>query len=86
MGDVSGMPTQLVAIDDPGSLAIDPERDLAYMLADTNQTQHPWGPGSPTPLFLVRVDLSQPVFGASPTGGIDGKTFWNPTSAAILMP
>ena len=70
----------------PGSLAIDPERNLAYMLADTNQTPHPWDPGSATPLFLVRVDLSQPVFGASPTGGIDGNTFWNPASAAIPMP
>jgi hypothetical protein len=86
MGNVSGTPTQLVAIDDPGSLAIDPERNLAYMLADTNQMPHPWTPGSTTPLFLVRVDLSQPVFGASPTGGIDGNTFWNPSSAAIPMP
>jgi hypothetical protein len=86
LGDVSGTPTQIVAIDDPGSLAIDPQRNLAYMLADTNQTPHLWNPGATTPLFLVRVDLSQPVFGASPTGGIDGNTFWNPASAAIPMP
>jgi hypothetical protein len=86
VGIVSGRPTQLVAIDDPGSLAIDPERNFVYMLADTNPTVHPWDPGSTTPLFLVRVDLSQPVFGGSPTGGVDGITFWNPASAAIPMP
>jgi hypothetical protein len=85
-GEVDGVATQLVVIDDPGSLAIDPQRNLAYMLADTNQTAHPWVPGANTPLFVVRVDLSQPVFGASPTGGINGSTFWNPASAAIPMP
>jgi hypothetical protein len=86
MGSVGGVPTQLVVIDDPSPLAIDPERNLAFMLGDTNQTPHPWMPGSTTPLFLIREDLSQPVFGASPTGGVDGKTFWNPASAAIPLP
>ena len=85
-GDVSGTPTQLGVVDDPGSLAIDPERNLAYMLADTDPAPHPWNPGTSLPLFLIRVDLSKPVFGASPTGGIDGNTFWNPASAAIHLP
>jgi len=86
MGEVGGTPTQLGVVDDPGSLAIDPQRNLAYMLADTDLAPHPWNPGAGTPLFLIRVDLSRPVFGASPTGGVDGKTFWNPASAAIPMP
>jgi hypothetical protein len=86
MGDVDGVPTQLGVVDDPGSLAIDPVRNLAYMLADTDPAFHPWDPGADTPLFLIRVDLSRPVFGASPTGGVDGKTFWDPASAAIPMP
>lgn len=86
MGEVGGTPTQLGVVDDPGSLAIDPKRNLAYMLADTDLAPHPWNPGAGTPLFLIRVDLSRPVFGASPTGGVDGKTFWNPASAAIPMP
>jgi len=86
MGDVGGVPTQLGVVDDPSSLAIDPARNLAYMLADTDPAPHPWTPGAGTPLFLIRVDLSRPVFGASPIGGVDGKTFWNPASAAIPMP
>ena len=85
-GIVNGTPTQLGAFDYPSSLAVDPARNLAYMLADTNPNPHIWTPGDPTPLFLVREDLSNPVFGASPTGGVDGKTFWNPTGAAIPMP
>ena len=86
MGDVGGTPTQLGVVDDPGSLAIDPKRNLVYMLADTDPAPHPWSPGADTPLFLIRIDLSRPVFGASPTGGVDGNTFWNPASAAIPMP
>jgi len=85
-GELLGSQVQLGVVDDPGSLAIDPERDLGYMLADTDPTPHPWNPGTSLPLFLVRVDLSHPVFGASPTGGIDGNTFWNPSSATIRLP
>ncbi len=67
MGDVSGRQTQLVVIDDPSPLAIDPERNLAYMLADTESDAASVEPGSPaTPLFLVRVDLSQSGFWCEP--------------------
>jgi hypothetical protein len=85
-GMVDGKPTQLGVVDNPSSLAIDPVRNLGYMLADTVPAAHPWMPGAATPLFLVRVALSNPVFGASPTGGVDHHTFWNPASAAIPMP
>jgi hypothetical protein len=37
-------------------------------------------------LFLVRVDLAHPVFGAGPFGGVDGKTFWRPRIDVIRMP
>jgi hypothetical protein len=81
--------TQLGAIGDPNSLTIDPANNFAYMLADTIPFFHSWTPGSTTPLFLIRVDLSAPVSGASPLGGCDGSTFWTPASpptAAIRMP
>jgi hypothetical protein len=83
---VGGIDSPLGAIDTPSSLTIDPRRNFAYMLADDWLFYHLWTPGSTLPLFLVRVDLSKPVFGASPTGGIDGKTFWTPTAAVIPLP
>jgi hypothetical protein len=85
-GDVSGTPTQLGIIGDPNSLTIDPAHNFGYMLADTDTGFHNWAGGTTTPLFLIREDLSKPVLGGSPTGGPDGKTFWTPTSQAILMP
>ncbi len=83
-GDVSSTPTQLGIVGDPNSLSIDVKNNLAYMLADTITNFHFWANDhDPTPpLFLVRVDLSAPVLGGSPTG----TTQWNPTSAAIPMP
>lgn len=86
MGDVNGTQTQLGIVGDPNSLTIDPAHDFGYMLADTEATFHDWAGGSTIPLFLVRVDLSKPVLGGSPTGGVDGKTFWKPISQAIPMP
>ncbi|MGB8413355.1 MAG: hypothetical protein WCE23_11065 [Candidatus Binatus sp.] len=83
-GDVDGTPTQLGIVGDPNSLSIDVKNNLAYMLADTLPAYHSWANDhDPTPaLFLVRVDLSAPVLGGSPTG----STQWNPTSVAIPMP
>jgi hypothetical protein len=85
-GSVDGIPTQLGIVGDPNSLSIDPAHNFAYMLADTLPFFHSWQGGTTTPLFLVRVDLSAPVSGASPVGGINGTTFWTPVSAAIPMP
>ena len=85
-GLVAGTLTQLGIVGDPDSLAIDPTHNLAYMLADPGIEFHEWPIGLKTPLFLVREDLSSPVVGASATGGVDGKTFWKPASAAIAMP
>ena len=62
---------------DPNSLSIDPAHNFAYMLADTDPSFHEWSIGSTSPLFLIRVDLSKPVPGANPNGGIDGKTTWD---------
>ncbi len=84
MGDVDSTPTQLGIVGDPNSLSIDVKNNLAYMLADTDPFFHAWANDHDPqpPLFLVRVDLSAPVLGGSPTG----TTHWNPTSAAIPMP
>jgi hypothetical protein len=85
-GTVGTTATQLGIVGDPNSLSVDPEHNFAYMLADTNTNFHEWSIGSTSPLFLVRVDLSKPVPGASPNGGVDGKTMWTPASAAIPLP
>lgn len=85
-GTVNNTATQLGMVGDPNSLSIDPKRNLMYALADTDPFFHSWSPGSTAPLFLIQVDLSNPVLGASPTGGVDGKTFWTPTAAAIPLP
>jgi len=73
-------------VGDPSSLTVDPQRNLAYMLADDDIIYHRWIPGTKRPLFLVRVDLSKPVYGAGPAGGIDHKTFWHPGVDVIRMP
>jgi hypothetical protein len=83
-GIVNGTPTQLGITGDPSSLAVDPAHNFAYMLADSTGGRKQLG--SATPLFLIRVDLSKPVIGASPTGGVNGATFWTPASAAIRLP
>ena len=85
-GNVGGTATQLGIVGDPNSLSVDPAHNFAYMLADTTTSFHEWSIGSTAPLFLVRVDLSKPVPGANPNGGVDGKTTWTPASAAIPMP
>jgi hypothetical protein len=85
-GEVGGVASPLGAIDSPSSLTVDPNRNFAYVLADDWLFYHLWTPGSTLPLFLVRIDLSEPVFGASPTGGVDGKTFWTPSATAIPLP
>lgn len=84
MGDVSGTPTQLGIVGDPNTLSVDVKNNLAYMLADTDPFFHSWANDHDPqpPLFLVRVDLSAPVLGGSPTG----TTHWTPVSAAIPMP
>ncbi len=84
MGDVSGTPTQLGIVGDPNTLSVDVNNNLAYMLADTDPYYHSWANDHDPqpPLFLVRVDLSAPVLGGSPTGA----TQWNPVSTAIPMP
>jgi hypothetical protein len=86
MAEVGGVQTPLGVIDSPTSLTIDPIHNFAYMLADDGLYYHTWTPGSTLPLFLVRVALSAPVFGASPTGGVNGKTFWTPVASAIPLP
>jgi hypothetical protein len=73
-------------VGDPSSLTVDPVRNFAYMLADDAIFYHRWIPGTRRPLFLVRVDLGQPVFGAGPLGGANHKTFWHPTVDVIRMP
>lgn len=82
-----GVPHDLLSIvGNPSSLTVDPLHNFAYMLADNGTFYHSWILGSQRPLFLVRVDLAQPVFGAGPFGGIDGKTFWRPRIDVIRMP
>lgn len=84
-GNVNGTPTQLGIVGDPNSLTMDPALNFAYVLADTNTNFHSWsgGPaGSTMPLFLIRIDLSNPVFGGSSTG----TTHWNPDQIVVQMP
>lgn len=84
-GDVSGTPTQLGIVGDPNSLTMDPALNFAYVLADTDPQFHSWSggtAGSTTPLFLIRIDLSKPVFGGSSTG----TTQWNPDQIVVQMP
>src|SRR5262249_54376076 len=83
-GDVNGTPTQLGAVGDPNSLTIDPSRNQVYMLADTIPEFHGWQGGTTTPLFLIRMDMSKPVLGATPANA-EGPQ-WTPDSVAIRLP
>jgi hypothetical protein len=85
-GEFGGPQAIMAIVGDPSSLTVDPLHNLAYMLADDGVFYHRWNPGTARPLFLVRVDLSKPVFGAGPAGGADGKTFWKPAIDLIRMP
>jgi hypothetical protein len=58
---------------DPNSATIDPAHN--YFFALGNQAT-----------FLIRVDVSNLVFGASPTGGVDGTTFWHPPTVYVPLP
>ena len=95
MVTISGTPTQLVIVGDPSSLTSDPAHNFAYMLGDTVDGFHCWanrglcgfgGPGPTPPLYMIRAHLDSPTVGGSPTGGVDGHTFWTPTQETILMP
>ena len=64
----------LIGMDgDPNSATIDPAHNYFYALG--NQAT-----------YLIRVDVSNPVFGASPTGGADSMTFWNPPTVYVPLP
>jgi len=75
-GDVSGTSTQLGMRGDPNSVTMDPARNFAYVLADTQPSFH--GFNVSFPLFLVRIDLSAPGTAPNPT--------WAPSMQAIRMP
>ncbi|HZV93192.1 MAG TPA: hypothetical protein VFF72_08240, partial [Caldimonas sp.] len=71
---INGTATQLGMRGDPNSVTIDPGRNYAYMLADTQPSYH--GFNVNYPLFLIRVDLN----------GASVNTPWNPTMQSIAMP
>lgn len=71
---VNGTAAQLGMRGDPNSVTIDPARNFAYVLADTQASFH--GFNVNFPLFLVRIDLS---------GAVTGQP-WTPTMQAIQMP
>ena len=71
---VNGTATQLGMRGDPNSVTIDPARNFAYVLADTQASFH--GFNVNFPLFLVRIDLA---------GAVKGQP-WAPTMQAIQMP
>jgi len=81
----NGATLQLEVLGMPPGIAIDQQRNLAYLLADA-RTDNRQQPRNSIPLYLLRIDLSKPVLGAGPTGGVDGKTFWHPASRAIRLP
>ncbi len=58
---------------DPNSATIDPAHNFFYALGNQGA-------------YLIRVDVSNPVFGASPTGGVNGTTFWNPPTVYVPLP
>lgn len=71
---VSGTATQLGMRGDPNSVTMDPARNYAYVLADTQASFH--GFNVNYPLFLIRVDLSGATKGVA----------WTPSMQAIRMP
>jgi hypothetical protein len=60
---------------DPNSASVDPKFNFYYAVGNGDGTQ-----------YLIRLDLSAPVLGGSPTGGPSGTTHWNPTVDYILLP
>jgi hypothetical protein len=60
---------------DPNSASVDPAFNFYYAIGNGNEQQ-----------FLIRLDLSKPVLGGSPTGGPNTTTFWNPTVNYIPLP
>jgi hypothetical protein len=60
---------------DPNSASVDPKFNFYYAIGNGDGTQ-----------YLIRLDLSAPVLGGSPTGGPSGTTHWNPTVDYILLP
>ena len=71
---VNGTATQVGMRGDPNSVTIDPARNFAYVLADTQASFH--GFNVNFPLFLIRIDLS---------GAVKGQP-WTPTMQSIRMP
>jgi|GEM_PF-1675001 len=71
---IGGTATQLGMRGDPNSVTMDPARNVAYMLADTQASYH--GFNVTYPLFLVRVPLAGAVVG----------TPWAPAMTTIQMP
>jgi len=71
---ISGTATQLGMRGDPNSVTMDPARNVAYMLADTQASYH--GFNVTYPLFLVRVPLAGATVG----------TTWAPAMTTIQMP
>ncbi|HYL58799.1 MAG TPA: hypothetical protein VEU51_08000 [Candidatus Acidoferrales bacterium] len=60
---------------DPNSASVDPAFNFYYAIGNGNEMQ-----------FLIRLDLSKPVLGGSPTGGPSMNTFWTPTVDYIQLP
>jgi hypothetical protein len=71
---ISGTATQLGMRGDPNSVTIDPGRNYAYVLADTQPSYH--GFNVNYPLFLIRIDLN----------GASVSTPWTPAMQTIAMP
>ena len=74
---INGTATPLGIRGDPSAAGVDQVNNIAYFMADNNQTFHTWSENNGLSLFLVAVDLSKPVLGACPTC----KTQWNPNIA-----
>ncbi|HEX4895221.1 MAG TPA: hypothetical protein VFV11_02690 [Solimonas sp.] len=87
-GEGGSAQTQLGIRGDPNSLSIDPVRNRMYALVDTNSNFNQWPVGSTIPLFVIQIDLSQPVPGASPTAtdGQGNPKRWVPASRLIRLP
>lgn len=73
----NGQPASLIMLGNPNTPTIDIVHDRLYVLALDQSAGIE---------YLLRLDLSNPVFGGSPTGGLDGQTFWNPNSTVTQLP
>lgn len=71
---LNGTATQLGMRGDPNSVTIDPVRNFAYVLADTQPSYH--GFNVNYPLFLIRVPLAGAAVGVP----------WTPSMDVIAMP